>query len=284
MNTKLNAIHFTDRLFETVVGLTAQERLLQLSAKFLGMPYLGGALGEGEVGEFDQFPFYRFDAFDCVTYINTVLALYFARSWHEFLYHLAQINYRSGNVRYENRYHFMSIDWNPENNARGYVTEITPQVNSNCAYAVAKIDRAGWLRHHDESRLRYKNPLSQKELKERLLRLHFLADSVARPSEDAYLPYIPLTEFFHGNNTWKNLPPVAIVEIVRPNWDLVKQIGTHLNVSHVGFLLTVNGEPYFRHASQQLGRVVDQPLREYLAGFVDHPTIKGINLQAITAV
>ena len=51
------------------------QRIDAISAQFLGKPYLLGALGEGEQGYYDSSPLYRTDAFDCETYVDTVLAL-----------------------------------------------------------------------------------------------------------------------------------------------------------------------------------------------------------------
>ena len=79
----------------------------------------------------------------------------------------------------------------------------------------------------------------------------------------------------------KQIPNGAIVEIIRPNWDLYKVIGTNLNVSHLGFVVWEKDKPYFIHASSDKLMVVKTPLIEYLNIARDNPTIKGINIQII---
>ena len=51
------------------------ERLAIVSSAFLGRPYFWGPLGEGAEGDFDQYPLYRADLFDCLTFVETVLAV-----------------------------------------------------------------------------------------------------------------------------------------------------------------------------------------------------------------
>ncbi len=51
------------------------QRVEAISELFLGVPYKLGALGEGPGGEFDRDPLIRFDAFDCTTFVETVMAL-----------------------------------------------------------------------------------------------------------------------------------------------------------------------------------------------------------------
>src|ERR1035437_2644460 len=50
------------------------EILNQVSAALLGKPYQLGPLGEGKFGAEDPDPLYRLDAFDCTTFIETVMA------------------------------------------------------------------------------------------------------------------------------------------------------------------------------------------------------------------
>ena len=79
---------------------------------------------------------------------------------------------------------------------------------------------------------------------------------------------------------FQQIPNAAIIEIVRPNWDLTKEIGTHLNVSHIGFAIWKNKTLYFRQASSIHHQVIDTPLTSYLYDALKNSeTIKGINIQ-----
>src|SRR5688572_7398635 len=53
----------------------SSDALLKTAAFFLDAPYLLEPLGEGPDGVYSQEPLYRTDRFDCVTYVDTVLAL-----------------------------------------------------------------------------------------------------------------------------------------------------------------------------------------------------------------
>ena len=77
------------------------------------------------------------------------------------------------------------------------------------------------------------------------------------------------------------IPSGAIVEIVRPNWDLTQRIGTHLNVSHMGFVFRRNGQLLFRDASGLKQSVAETPLMDYLRQYLSSPTVKGINVHVV---
>ena len=98
------------------------------------------------------------------------------------------------------------------------------------------------------------------------------------------IPYIPLSVLFDNAgqanmHLFKQIPNAGIIEIVRPNWDLTKQIGTHLNVSHLGFAIWINNVIFFREASSEHHQIIDVPLIDYLRAAQKSPTIKGINIQ-----
>src|SRR5581483_7217804 len=85
-----------------------------LSRRFLGHPYQTNPL----IGSADSPEVFTasLDAFDCVTYVETVLALARARSVDEFTRWLRAIRYEDGCVRWERRNHYMTR-W-IRNNAR----------------------------------------------------------------------------------------------------------------------------------------------------------------------
>ena len=98
--------------------------------------------------------------------------------------------------------------------------------------------------------------------------------------------YVPLNNIIKPDNTIddtiiKQIPSGAIIEIIRPNWDLFKLIGTNLNIAHLGFVVWENNIPYFIHASSDKMMVVKVPLLLYLKNAQSNPKIKGINIQTI---
>lgn len=266
-------------------ALSMPERLEKMSRLFLGRPYLLGALGEGASGRYDQYPLYRTDAFDCLTYVETVLALSLADNAHSFEHMMKQIRYEDGQVSFLKRNHFTDLDWNPNNQRNGFLKDVTLGIHNQDLQSVAQvatavINKPAWYQHLPISRIRLDQPLAEKrlhELKQRGLSL---------PIETATIPYIPLTTIFDASGQvneaiLKQIPNGGIIEIVRPGWDLRYAIGTQLNVSHLGFAFWQDGILIFRNASTLKGHVVDQPLVDYLRDARQSKTIRGINAQIV---
>lgn len=263
-------------------------RLDTISALFLGKPYILTSLGEGHANRFDQVTLYRLDGFDCETYVTSVLALALAQSPEGYKQCLRRLRYKNAQVSFINRNHFTSLDWNIGNQQQGYVQDITANFKDENKQPVAQmasalIDKPSWYAHLPLSRIRL-IPDNPEEQAKRLKELQRLGAKL--PKTQANILYIPLTALFDNegkaNQTlFKQIPDASIIEIIRPNWDLQKQIGTRLNVSHLGFAFWQNGQLIFREASSEYGKVVDVPLIDYLRDALSSPTIKGINVQIV---
>jgi hypothetical protein len=270
-----------------LLNLTPVQKFEEISEFFLGQDYRRGALGEGLNARFDESPLFRTDAFDCLTYVNTVLALYFSRGFNEFVHKMAAINYRHGVISYENRFHFMSVDWNKENARQGFIFDGTSKIidKNGCSLAVMAetlIDRPAWFRHRQLSDIKLQSSLEEKELMLRLQELRSLGDRLS--PEMGRVPYLPLCELFDidqepNKKIFQQIPHGSIIEIVRPQWDLRATAGTFLDISHLGFAIRRNDELIFREASSISKKVSDTPLVNYLKNILKDSTIKGINIQ-----
>lgn len=257
---------FLERLYSNHAAIFSGnilDRIEKLSAFFLGRPYLGGALGEGSNGEVDQSPLVRDDAFDCLTYVNTVLAMAIADTPKACLEWLLKLNYYDAIPCFKNRFHFMSVDWNPQNQKNGIIEDVTQEiVGSNKAIlkvASGEIDRPNWFLK------KIGHSFGQKEV--------------------GIVPYVPIEAVIDDVSIFNRVPQSAIIEIIRPNWNLCEQIGTQLHVSHIGFAIKKSdGLLYFRHASSDAGCVTEQLLVDYLDKYRNHKTIKGINVQVCKQV
>src|SRR6185295_1303413 len=93
---------------------TAGNRIEVLSRFFLGRPYTINPL----IGSFEKPEVFTatLEGFDCVTYVETILALYRASSVDEFIKRLRKIRYEGGRVEWEHRNHYMT-EW-IRNNSR----------------------------------------------------------------------------------------------------------------------------------------------------------------------
>jgi hypothetical protein len=260
---------------------SAADRVLDAGAKLLGVPYAAGPFGEGPLGRYDRNPLSRFDAFDCTTFVETVTALALSDSPDEFQSTLNRLRYKDGVVSFTTRNHFTSLDWIPNNVRAGFYRDVTASLApGRTLVASALIDKRSWYAKLPASTIKIPG-ISPDDRLELLDQLH--AEGSRFSPEESTLPYIPLTALFGSGGTeiFDRIPSGAVVNIVRPNWDLVDKIGTHLNVSHQGFAVRKDGVLYFLEASEVLGKVSMVPLADYLRAYLDSPTIKGINVLVI---
>jgi len=97
-------------------------RISKISQRFLGRPYVEAPLGGG-VDRREVFSA-SLDGFDCVTYIESVLAFAVSRTLDEFIDSLRKIRYAEGTIGWFSRNHYM-IDWARNNDAAGFVSNMT---------------------------------------------------------------------------------------------------------------------------------------------------------------
>lgn len=259
------------------------------SAAFLGKPSVHAALGEGPNAKFDKSPLYRMDVFDCNTYAATVLALAESKNLAEFKNNIVKINYKNQNATYENRNHFAEVDWDAKNQKNGYLRDVTLLIKDNAGKPVAKVANAtiakpAWFAMKKADSIKVFTPLSETETKRRVVALQAIKNKVK--SEDVMVRYIPFTALFDAQKVpnaavFDQIPSGSLIQIVRPNWDLTSTIGTHLNISHMGFAIRDERGLIFRDASALVDKVRDIPLHEYLKICMEKPTIKGINVQKV---
>lgn len=117
------ARNITRQLLQATTPLPSiGERLRFITAHFLGKPYIIGPL-IGSDTEPEVFTA-TYDGFDCVTYLETCLALAWAKSADEVPDILREIRYRNGSVRWEDRLHY-TTDWSRYHIKRGDFADIT---------------------------------------------------------------------------------------------------------------------------------------------------------------
>lgn len=256
------------------------KRLDVISKIFLGLPYgKGGPLGEGPEGKYDQDPLYRFDTFDCTTYVETIMALAISRDVNEFEDHLNKLRYEDGEIDFLKRNHFTDLQWIPFNIENGYLKDITAEVSKPQSVLIAEalINFPGWIKSLKKADLRV--PMATEEEKEDLLTELYFEASRFTPVV-ARVPYISIARILKAPLLLNKIPSGAVANFVRPNWDLTDVAGTHQNISHQGFLFRKGKTLYLRHASTS-GEVQELPFIDYLKKFKNHPTLKGIHLMKI---
>ncbi len=98
------------------------ERMRRAARLLRGRPYVENPLGGGP----DQREVLTLSlvGFDCVTYVETVLALALARSARDVRRWLRRIRYKDGRVTWRTRHHYM-VEWIRANVRQGILTDLT---------------------------------------------------------------------------------------------------------------------------------------------------------------
>ena len=212
-------------------GMATPASYADMGGQYLGVPYVADPLGEG-MG-YDSDPLIRDDAFDCQTFVETVLAC-------GNVDRLNRIRYAGGKISFENRNHFFTADWLPNNS--DLVENISADFGAT-AMRLGTVTKADWFRA-----------------------MHGMEIDVAPIDVDLkYVPYSELNKF--------DVDAPTLVAFVVNNPETSHRIHSDILVSHVGFLMPGG---MLRHASSAAGAVVDVDFRGYIAARMSAKTNLGV--------
>ncbi len=117
-------------------------RAAAATSALLTAPYVSSPLGEGDGPDPD--PRFRLDAFDCMTLVETAVALGSASSLDEAGLALDDVRY-SGSPELASRNHEVLSQWIPHNVAKGWVADVGREVGGSFARRVEKeYTRESW--------------------------------------------------------------------------------------------------------------------------------------------
>lgn len=135
--------------------LSLDERLERASAAFFDLPYKDDAVGEGRSGTVDHRPVFRFDGFDCQTYVETSLALAAARSGSDFRSRVLALRYLDSQVDFARRNHLTRPQWIVHNIAAGLIRNVTAAVagDTPTRQETRQFDVGNWFDKLGPSRL-----------------------------------------------------------------------------------------------------------------------------------
>ena len=167
-----------------------------IGEKYVGTQYIRDPLGEEMAPDTD--PLIRFDAFDCTTFVETVLA-------DDDIDKLTKIRYKDGKIGFLNRNHFIATEWLPNNS---WLVENLSAKYGKTAIRTVTINRSAWLKN-----------------------IHHM--SVKTPLKTANLEYIPYKNI--GNI--KTDEPLVVLFVLDRSEKMYKMTGTDLAVYHMGFLM-----------------------------------------------
>ena len=217
--------------------LPLRDRLLRVSERFLGTPYIHSPLGEGS--GVDPDPTFRLDAVDCLTFVEQAMAMSMATSETDVTRVLEGLRYASSPT-YEDRNHLMEAQWLPNNQRKGFVVDVTRRYGGEDTVRVQKtLTPVTWT---SRSSLALGLP------KER------------QPRGTYSLNMIPLDRVMtHA----RQVPSGTILVVLRDDLPLKAT-----RVTHLGFVVQKGRRTWLRHARRGVdgnGRVVDEDLETFLA-------------------
>jgi hypothetical protein len=209
------------------------ERVDAISKALLGRPYLLDPLGEGAPPDPD--PIARYDAFDCLTFTEEVLALALAGDPIDAGEVRRALRYGAADPSYAARRHFMELQWIPGNVADGWLRDTTAEYGPTFVID-REVTAETWARWKGRAAFR----MPDEALPVGPMRLNVLTLDHARAAVDRFRPGSLL----------------LTVRAERPN--------SPVQVSHIGII--VPGErPTVRHATPMgKGGVKDHGLAWYL--------------------
>ena len=238
-----------EALLASVQGRPLGARLLGLSEQLVGTPYAHSPLGEGE-GQ-DPDPRLRLDKVDCLTFVETVMALALSSSEEDVLHVLDSIRYRA-RPAYAERNHLMEAGWLPSNVAKGFVRDVTAQLGGEGVLQESKVI----------------GPEAWTSTTARALAL----PAEARLTGRFPLAVLPADQVAARAAHW---PSGTLLLVVREDapWRITR-------VSHLGFVVQRGGRTYLRHATRGWkDGVVDEELSHLLARHARYTwKVQGVSL------
>jgi hypothetical protein len=213
-------------------------RAVEATRALVGAPYLASPLGEGSGPDAD--PRFRLDAFDCMTFVETAVALGSAASTEEAALALDDVRYGGAPARAARNHEVLS-QWIPANLAKGWIAEVTGAVAGPLARRVEKTFTAeGWAAVRAAGRAIPGLPRARLPLGS------FGVDVVSAADVAAVAP---------------RLPAGALVFVVRADAPERSTL-----VAHVGLVVPGPRGPRVRHAtrSRRAKRVIEEPLAAFV--------------------
>ncbi|MDQ3262667.1 MAG: DUF1460 domain-containing protein [Myxococcota bacterium] len=224
---------------ETLASLGDQplpQRLLEVSRRFLDTPYQVSPLGEGEGQLPDPDPLQRYDAVDCLTFVEETLALSLAGGAAEAASLLREIRYHQ-QATYEDRNHLMEVQWLPNNAAKRFVQDVTRTYGGPDVVTAQKVLTPGTWQSQSSRSLALPAP------RQAVGRFRF--------------PLLPIDKVMKHARA---IPSGTLLLVVRED---LPQKATR--ITHLGFVVQKKKRTYLRHAARNgYGRVVDEDLETFL--------------------
>ena len=245
--------------FLTTGGRTPAETAVTIGKQLLGKPYVPHTLDENPTEQL----VININAFDCTTYLETVLALSLAHHdqsdklrpaqlEQSFRTYLTKLRYRNGKIDgYASRLHYFS-DWLRDNERKGLLTDVTGEMPGSMSVAkpVSYMTSATYKYPH------LSDPATLKQMQ--------LAEASLNQQSFSFIP----KKNIHLAESQLREGDIIMLTAARPGLDM----------KHVGVAVRQpSGRIHLMHASSEQGEVVitPYPLSDYVLW---HKRLSGIRV------
>ncbi|MGB7567494.1 MAG: N-acetylmuramoyl-L-alanine amidase-like domain-containing protein [Chitinivibrionales bacterium] len=218
-------------LFDSLKSRSASAQRISFCSKyFLGKRYdRTGPTGEGIFDTCDPKPLYNIRSFDCVTYIEHVLALALSKDSNQFMPNLIKLRYTGGHIDYLHRNHFFVLDWLPNNSA--LLSMVPPPKGRTVQRAISKKDFFSKIGLHVDC-------------PDTILKLTtWTPEEIGAVIEQ------------------RSLQPGVYIFV------FILRVNPNLDANHVGFMIVEKDTTHFRCASKLHGIVAELDFASYLQEF-----------------
>ena len=205
-------------------------RVDRCSEFFIGKRYDRlGPIGEGTFDTCDRKPLYSIKSFDCVTYVEHVLALSLSKDTGAFMGNLLRLRYAGGPIDYLHRNHFFILDW-LWNNRRLFETVSPPR-----------------------------GRIVQRTISKKAF---FAGKGISTDFRDTVLKVKAWTPAeIETVSLDRGLLPGAYLYV------FMLRVKPNLDANHVGFMIVERDTAHFRCASKLFGKVVEMDFAAYVHEF-----------------
>ena len=243
---------------------------------FVGKPYLTHPIAEGGLDGYQPAPVWRDDGYDCMTFVNTVLALIHSHHQDSFTQHWLGLQYHQKHVHFLSRRHFPSLDWSPYLEQQGYGHNITREIAPNDYRSLhAWIDKRHWFFKLHRDKIPWRTLPSNK-------RQQWLKAIAKLKSEAVRQDYLPKA-LIADPTIIDRMPNGSIVEWVNTDPKAsMKNIGSALMIGHMGFIIKRHDGVYFLHASSIEHQIIMEPWQHMSDRLLKKASTAGIAVIALT--
>ena len=231
------------------------------SAALRGASFRWNPIGEGS-GVDTDLPLSLF-RFDCMTYVESIVALARARSLDDFFEELWQLRYGGQAPRFQNRMHFFSTQWLPNAIDKRALSDLAVSKTAGMPSKelLVTLDERRWFRRLPQNRM-YAKQL--RDLKPGPESEEFASWGEKLQIRRASLRYFTAAPRDGIGPVTDGLCSGSVTAVVRPGSPFNEEAGLDDPISHLGIAVYANGKWVLRGTSIRDRAVVDRPFRSFL--------------------